>query len=95
MMPSSLPRPSQLLEEIKTTTSKWIKRKALDLPDFYWQGGYGAFAVSQSNIEVGLTRPRESIALSGLGSSRVRCPGLRRAGARLRPGLTDGPALRA
>ncbi len=39
-----------LLEELKTSTSKWIKTKAHNLKDFYWQGGYGIFSVSESNV---------------------------------------------
>jgi hypothetical protein len=39
---------AELLEHLKTETSKWIKRRACDLPDFHWQAGYGAFSVSQS-----------------------------------------------
>ena len=44
---------SQLVEKIKTTSSKWIKTLDVsnDLLKFYWQNGYGAFSVSQSNLE--------------------------------------------
>ncbi len=41
---------AELLEHLKTETSKWIKRRACDLPDFRWQAGYGAFSVSQSAV---------------------------------------------
>jgi REP element-mobilizing transposase RayT len=41
---------AKLLEHLKTETSKWIKRRACDLPDFHWQAGYGAFSVSQSAV---------------------------------------------
>ena len=41
---------AKLLEHLKTETSKWIKRRACDLPDFRWQAGYGAFSVSQSAV---------------------------------------------
>ena len=44
---------SQTVEEIKTTSSKWLKTQNTSLPAltrFAWQSGYGAFAVSQSNI---------------------------------------------
>jgi hypothetical protein len=34
---------------MKVDSSAWLKRKSPDLADFYWQGGYGAFSVSQSN----------------------------------------------
>lgn len=40
-----------LIEESKTSTSKWIKTKGPDYRDFYWQNGYGVFSVSESNVE--------------------------------------------
>jgi putative transposase len=40
----------QLIEESKTETSKWLKKQSPDLSNFAWQGGYGAFSVSESNI---------------------------------------------
>jgi putative transposase len=39
---------SQVLEEIKTSTSKWIKTKGASYQDFHWQNGYGVFSVSES-----------------------------------------------
>ena len=39
-----------LIEELKKSTSKWIKAKSNDLAKFYWQGGYGIFSVSESNV---------------------------------------------
>ena len=44
---------SKLLEEIKKSSSKWIKTlSSVDeaLSQFYWQRGYGAFSVSQSAL---------------------------------------------
>jgi REP-associated tyrosine transposase len=38
----------KLIEEIKTSTSKWIKTKGAAYRKFYWQGGYGVFSVSES-----------------------------------------------
>jgi putative transposase len=29
----------------------WAKKQAEALRDFHWQAGYGAFSVSQSNVE--------------------------------------------
>ena len=40
-----------LVEEAKKSPSKWIKEQGPAFDDFYWQSGYGAFSVSQSNIE--------------------------------------------
>lgn len=38
-----------VIKEAKTETSKWLKRR-IGNRDFAWQGGYGAFSVSESNI---------------------------------------------
>ena len=42
---------AQLIEELKTSSSARIKEQGAHLQDFYWQNGYGAFSVSQSNME--------------------------------------------
>lgn len=42
---------SDAVEEIKTSSSKWLKAQSVRLSDFAWQSGYGAFAVSFSNID--------------------------------------------
>jgi REP element-mobilizing transposase RayT len=41
---------STAVEEVKKTSSKWIKTKGPTLSLFAWQAGYGAFAVSESNV---------------------------------------------
>ena len=41
----------KIVEEVKTEPSKWIKKKGPPYADFYWQGGYGAFSVSESKVE--------------------------------------------
>jgi REP element-mobilizing transposase RayT len=41
---------SELLEESKKQSSKWIKNREAALDDFYWQAGYGAFSVSESRL---------------------------------------------
>jgi REP element-mobilizing transposase RayT len=40
-----------LVEAAKHGPSKWMKEQGSAYADFYWQGGYGAFSVSQSNVE--------------------------------------------
>jgi len=40
----------KVVQEAKTETSKWIKKQSRETRDFSWQGGYGAFSVSGSNI---------------------------------------------
>jgi REP element-mobilizing transposase RayT len=42
---------AEVVEQVKKSSSKWIKSKSPDLAGFYWQSGYGAFSVSQSNVE--------------------------------------------
>ncbi len=41
-----------VIEEVKKSSSKWIKTKGERYRKFYWQNGYGAFSVSQSNLDV-------------------------------------------
>jgi putative transposase len=41
---------SKLLEEIKTSSSKWIKTKGDQYFGFAWQNGYGAFSIGQSQL---------------------------------------------
>lgn len=41
----------KLLEEIKKTSSKWIKTKGEEFSKFHWQDGYGAFTVSPSGVD--------------------------------------------
>lgn len=43
---------AMLLQEIKRSSSKWIKLKSPTYESFSWQNGYAAFSVSQSKIEV-------------------------------------------
>jgi REP element-mobilizing transposase RayT len=43
---------ANVVEELKTSTSKWIKDKGQCLRGFYWQSGYGAFSVSESRVPV-------------------------------------------
>lgn len=40
-----------VVKEIKRPSSSWIKATSPRLAKFYWQAGYGAFSVSQSNLE--------------------------------------------
>jgi putative transposase len=41
---------AKLIEELKTSSSAWIKTEPGGPSDFHWQGGYGAFSVSPSNV---------------------------------------------
>ena len=45
---------SKVIEEIKSSSSKWIKPKEPRLAQFHWQSGYGAFSVSQSHLNAAI-----------------------------------------
>jgi REP element-mobilizing transposase RayT len=40
---------ADLVQEIKTGSSKWLKTKADRYAQFHWQSGYGIFSVSPSH----------------------------------------------
>lgn len=42
---------SDAIQEVKTSTSRWLKSQSARLSDFAWQSGYGAFSVSCSNVD--------------------------------------------
>jgi len=42
---------SDLLQDIKTSSSKWINEKKFLHTKFEWQSGYGAFSYSKSHVE--------------------------------------------
>lgn len=42
----------ELIEKIKSNSSKWIKTKGSEFENFYWQSGYGAFSVNPSEIDI-------------------------------------------
>ena len=42
---------AKLVEEVKTSSSARIKEEGPELVNFHWQNGYGAFSVSQSNVD--------------------------------------------
>lgn len=42
---------SKAVEDVKKSSSKWIKTQGTEFAGFTWQAGYGAFAVSESNVE--------------------------------------------
>ncbi|HEX4084724.1 MAG TPA: IS200/IS605 family transposase [Chthoniobacteraceae bacterium] len=39
------------IETVKSGPSKWMKSHGAAYAEFYWQRGYGAFSVSQSNVD--------------------------------------------
>src|ERR1700736_3174961 len=42
--------PSKIAQLVKGGSSAWIHTEFPELRDFAWQDGYGAFAVSKSNV---------------------------------------------
>ncbi len=46
---------AEVVEAVKTSSSKWIKTKGPEFGNFHWQSGYGAFSVSQSDSEAVVT----------------------------------------
>ncbi len=49
---------SELVKEVKRSSSLWLKTKDPDLQDFTWQRGYGIFSIGFSQI----SKVREYIA---------------------------------
>ena len=48
-LPRTMPI-SKLLEEIKKSSSEWIKTQDARCKNFAWQAGYGAFSLGQSQL---------------------------------------------
>ncbi len=42
---------AKLVEELKTSSSKWLKTQSPSLGAFAWQRGYGAFSVGPSQLD--------------------------------------------
>ena len=40
-----------IVEEIKTSSSKWAKTQGRAFVNFHWQSGYGSFSVSPADVE--------------------------------------------
>lgn len=54
--------PADLVQEIKTGSSKWLKTRGSRYASFHWQNGYGIFSVSASQrsaVESYLARQTE------------------------------------
>lgn len=50
---------SKLVEEAKSSSSKWVKTKDQRLAQFHWQNGYGGFLVSRSHLNAVIHYIRE------------------------------------
>ena len=42
---------SEFIQKVKSSSSKLIKTKSPKSKNFYWQDGYGAFSISQSQVK--------------------------------------------
>jgi REP element-mobilizing transposase RayT len=42
---------AELVEELKTSSSKWIKTQRAGLHKFSWQRGYGAFSIGTNELD--------------------------------------------
>jgi len=42
---------ADLIRNLKTSSTTWIKTRKPEWGDFHWQAGYGVFSVSQSQLE--------------------------------------------
>ncbi|HZE12441.1 MAG TPA: IS200/IS605 family transposase, partial [Chthoniobacterales bacterium] len=54
---TTLPRTlsqARMIEDVKKTSSKWIKALDAKYRGFFWQRGYGAFSVSPSQLQAAI-----------------------------------------
>ncbi|MGH7978049.1 MAG: IS200/IS605 family transposase [Limisphaerales bacterium] len=42
---------ASLVENLKTTSSKWLKTESSDLKAFSWQRGYGCFSIGPTDLD--------------------------------------------
>ncbi|MDQ3472613.1 MAG: IS200/IS605 family transposase [Acidobacteriota bacterium] len=43
---------ADVVEQVKTGSSKWIKTKGREFRNFHWQKGYGGFSIGQSGVQL-------------------------------------------
>ena len=43
---------AKVVEQVKKSSSKWLKKYSRDFELFHWQDGYAAFSVSASKIDI-------------------------------------------
>lgn len=42
---------SEIVGHLKKSSNDWLRMRGPEFSEFFWQGGYGAFSVSQSRLE--------------------------------------------
>jgi REP element-mobilizing transposase RayT len=45
---------AEVVEKVKTSSSKWLKTQGPEFAEFHWQSGYGAFSVGQSGAKAAI-----------------------------------------
>jgi putative transposase len=45
---------AEIVEELKTTSCHWLKRRSEELSEFRWQAGYGVFSVCHSQLDAAI-----------------------------------------
>ena len=74
---TTLPRTvsqAQMIEQMKTASSKWIKTLEARYHGFFWQGGYGIFSVSPGQLDAVsqyMERNKNTIALAAFRRNTV------------------------
>ena len=43
---------TKVVEQVKKSSSKWLKKQSSNFELFHWQDGYAAFSVSASKIDI-------------------------------------------
>lgn len=52
LLAATSPFSFSVVQELKTSSSKWVKTQSPDLAAFSWQRGYGCFSVGPSDVDV-------------------------------------------
>jgi len=47
----------EVLEKVKSSSSKWMKERGTKYQNFYWQNGYAGFSISASHKDAVIERP--------------------------------------
>lgn len=66
----------ELIGDIKRDSSSWIKKQDTGYSGFYWQKGYGAFSIGQSQVEAVMNyikRQKSIIKNKVIKTNFVRC----------------------
>lgn len=59
--------PCQIVQQLKESSSKWIKQRGKEFTSFHWQNGYAGFSIGES----GIVRAKRYIANQEIHHQRV------------------------